>query len=66
MVDEAIAAFERVVQQNPNDACSHYHLGTLYARKKMRDRAVGEFMRAVQLDPNDKQSLEELQQLQGK
>ena len=43
MVDEAIEAFTRVADGQPDDAAAHYHLGVNYKHKGLDDLAIGEF-----------------------
>jgi tetratricopeptide (TPR) repeat protein len=51
MWEEALAAYIRSVEMEPDRSIWHYYLGTLYERTGQRDRALAEYERAVHLQP---------------
>lgn len=52
MIDDAINAYKKSIEIEPDNAHVHYRLGTLYAMKgKYRD-AADEYWMAVEIDPN--------------
>jgi tetratricopeptide (TPR) repeat protein len=51
MWKEALAAYIRSVEMEPDRSIWHYYLGTLYERTGQRDRALAEYERAVHLQP---------------
>ena len=52
-VDEAMAAFQRVVQDDPGHAGAWFNLGTIYLNKKMYPDAQRCLREAVRLNPQD-------------
>jgi tetratricopeptide (TPR) repeat protein len=51
--DEALHAFERSVQLNPNLAASRVALGRMYFRRNELDLAIPQLERALELNPDD-------------
>ena len=47
--DEAIECHERIIQEKPNFALAHYHLGYAYGFKGKHDREIEEYEKAIQL-----------------
>jgi tetratricopeptide (TPR) repeat protein len=50
-LDEAITAYRRAIEQNPNFYWSHYNLGEVLAKKGKLDEAITCFHRASELKP---------------
>ncbi|MBC8553522.1 MAG: tetratricopeptide repeat protein [Candidatus Brocadiales bacterium] len=51
MVDDAINAYKKSIEIEPDNARSHYSLGTLYAMKGKFSDAADEFWMAVEINP---------------
>jgi len=51
-LDEAIAAYERSIQLQPNNAFAHYCLGVVYHSKEMLDKASELYEKSIKLDQN--------------
>jgi tetratricopeptide (TPR) repeat protein len=51
--EEALTAFERVTQINPQEADAYFEMGRIFAKRKDRAPALAAFRRASQLEPND-------------
>src|SRR5262249_43041574 len=49
--DDAIAACNRLIQRNPNDAVAYANGGIAYENKGDHDRAISHYDQAVKLDP---------------
>jgi len=47
--DKAIECHERIIQEKPNFALAHYHLGYAYGFKERHDREIEEYEKAIQL-----------------
>jgi tetratricopeptide (TPR) repeat protein len=61
--DEAIKVFEEALRLNPQDAETHYKLGTLlYAHTTDTERAIYHIQEAAKLDPTLKNSLQKVEQ----
>ncbi|MEH2333191.1 tetratricopeptide repeat protein, partial [Nostoc sp.] len=52
-LDAAVAAYEKAIQLNPNDATAYYNLGNALRQQKKLDAAVAAYEKAIQLNPND-------------
>lgn len=50
--DQAISCLRRAIELAPDDAISHYALGTVYTAKKRWEAAVGEYKAALGIDPS--------------
>jgi tetratricopeptide (TPR) repeat protein len=51
--EEAIAAFQRAIDLDPEDAAPHNGLGNVYADLGRYEEAIAAFQRAIDLDPED-------------
>ncbi|HEY6290595.1 MAG TPA: tetratricopeptide repeat protein [Terriglobia bacterium] len=51
MYDQAIAAYQKLIAMNPNDATFHNGLGTTYASMDKIPEAQAEFQKAAELNP---------------
>jgi tetratricopeptide (TPR) repeat protein len=51
-LDDAIAAYTRAIDLDPNYALSHNGLGTVYRELGRLDDAIAAYKRAIELDPN--------------
>jgi len=52
MYDEAITAYHKAIELNPQYATAHYNLGlTYYYGKKMYDEAIAAYKKAIEIDP---------------
>ena len=47
--DKAIESHERIIQEKPNFALAHYHLGYAFGFRGRHDREIEEYERAIQL-----------------
>lgn len=54
-----------VVQQDPNDAEAHFHLGVLYRGQGLRNRALSAFRRVVELVPDHAEARHQLEELRS-
>ena len=52
-IDEAVAAWKKVLELDPDDARAHNNLGILIRKKGDLDGAIVEYRAALRLDPND-------------
>lgn len=52
--EEAIAAYQRALQANPETPNAHYHLGLIYKERGELIRAAAFFQRALEVDPADR------------
>jgi len=52
-MSDAIAAFRRAIEIDPNSAPSHWHLGAALAQTGAREEAIGHLQRSIDLDPNN-------------
>ena len=65
-LDEAIVAFRKTIQIDPNDAGTYCNLGlVLYAQGKL-DESIASCCKAIQLDPNNSAFQENLEIAQTK
>ena len=51
--DQAIAACDRAIQQNPRDANAFYNRGIEWRAKGDNDRAIADYNDAIRLNPKD-------------
>ena len=51
--DEALAAFQIVIKNNPTDGNSHFNIGLCYFKKDEINLATDHFQKAVELNPQD-------------
>ena len=51
--DEAIKAYEKAIEVNPNNADAHNNLGHTYSEKGMFDEAILAYKEAIAINPND-------------
>ncbi|MEO1404045.1 MAG: tetratricopeptide repeat protein, partial [Cyanobacteria bacterium J06635_1] len=51
--DEAISAYEKAIELDPDDATAHYNLGNTYKALKRYDEAISAYEKAIELDPDD-------------
>ena len=51
--EEALAAYEKAVQEAPNDAMVRLYLASALGRAERREEAVAEYEEALRLDPNN-------------
>jgi tetratricopeptide (TPR) repeat protein len=58
--DQAVEAFLRVIQEDPEHADAHYNLGTLYLEMKMPQDARRHLLRAVEIRPGHFDALNNL------
>ncbi|MDX1683575.1 MAG: tetratricopeptide repeat protein, partial [Phycisphaeraceae bacterium] len=59
-IDAAIAEFEQVLRNDPDDAITHARIGTLCAAAGQADRAIHHLKRAVELKPDNTDYLRRL------
>ena len=52
VLDAAVAAYQKAIQLNPNDADAYYNLGIALSDQKKLDAAVAAYQKAIQLNPN--------------
>lgn len=52
-LDEAVAEFERVLVDEPDDAATHQYLGLIAVEQADFERAIASYRRAVELTPDD-------------
>ncbi len=52
--EQAIAAYQRALQVNPEVPNAHYHLGLIYRERGELTRAAAFFQRALEVDPADR------------
>ena len=64
-VDEAQAAFQRVVEADPNHAGAWFNLGTIYLNKKSYAEARKSLSEAVRLNPQDADAWNNLGMVSG-
>ena len=50
---QAITAFERVIEINPNNTEVHNNLGLVYHNQGKYPQAISEFEKVIRLDPNN-------------
>jgi len=50
--EEAVLAFTRAIELNPNYEQAYNGRGTAYAKKGQYDRAIADYSKALELDPN--------------
>ncbi|MGD9581648.1 MAG: tetratricopeptide repeat protein, partial [Vampirovibrionia bacterium] len=58
-LDEAIEAFRKSIQLNPNEAKTHYNLGVVYQKLGYLDEAIAEFDKSEQINLNKNPQLKE-------
>ncbi|MEH2309798.1 tetratricopeptide repeat protein, partial [Nostoc sp.] len=51
-LDAAVAAYQKAIQLNPNDADAYNNLGNALGEQKKLDAAVAAYQKAIQLNPN--------------
>ena len=51
MYDEAIAAYQKAIEINPEYATAYSNLGLAYRKKGMNDEAIGAYEKAIELNP---------------
>jgi len=51
--EQAIGAYHRAIDLDPNDAYPHNGLGNVYDDQGKYEQAIGAYNRAIDLDPND-------------
>ena len=51
MLDKAIKEFKEVLELDPDDVKTHYHLGNAYADKGMFDEAISTYKKAIEKNP---------------
>ncbi len=61
--EQAIAAYERALQADPEAPNVHYHLGLIYKERGEFNRATAFFQRALEVSPTDKDARYWLDQL---
>ena len=52
-LDEAVAAFNTLLEQFPNDVDGHIGLGHAYERMSRYDEAIEAIKKAIEVDPTD-------------
>ncbi len=52
LYDEAIHAFESVIEENPKDVLAYNHLGAIYALRSMHKKAIESYQNGLKFDPN--------------
>ncbi len=52
MINKAIEEFKEVLELDPEDVETHYHLGNAYADNEMSDEAIQAFKKAIELKPD--------------
>lgn len=62
---EAITAYRRAAEINPNLPSAHFALGTAYAAAKQKDEAIAAFQKAAKLTPTDPQAMHAIGRLQA-
>jgi len=50
--DQAIAAYDKAIQRNPDYAEAYYGRGNAYEAKGDHDRAIADYDKAIQLNPD--------------
>lgn len=51
MINKAIEEFKEVLELDPDDVKTHYHLGNAYADKGMFDEAISTYKKAIEKNP---------------
>ena len=51
-INEAVAAFEKIVEENPTNANSQYNLGVAYERRDQYEKARERFEEAIKIKPD--------------
>ncbi len=51
MIDKAIEEFKEVLEIDPDDVETHYHLGNAYADKGMSDEAISMYKKVIEKNP---------------
>jgi len=49
--DDAIAAYDKALKENPDDADTHFKLGLIYGEKTKYDQAISQFRKTIRLKP---------------
>ena len=62
---DAIAVFQRNVQEYPQSSNVYDSLGEAYMKDGQKDLAIANYERSLQLDPKNKNAIEMLQRLRG-
>jgi protein O-GlcNAc transferase len=57
---DALAAFQKVAELSPNDACAHFNLGVVLKSAKQDEEAVTSYRRALVLKPDYAEALSNL------
>ncbi|MDX1921053.1 MAG: tetratricopeptide repeat protein [Candidatus Caenarcaniphilales bacterium] len=52
-LNEAVNLYKKVLQDNPNDAQSHFNLGTAYQEQNKFEEALQQYQTATRLDPKN-------------
>ena len=60
---DAIDAFRKALQLDPNSALSHWHLGAALAQTGAREEAIGHLQRSLDLDPTNRYARDDLDAL---
>ncbi len=61
MLREAIIAFNKCLEFDPDDIDSHFNLGVLYRQKGLLQQAQHEFSEVLRINPNDMEARNELE-----
>ncbi len=64
--DQAIAACDRAIQQNPRDANAFYNRGLAWESKNDLAQALTDFRNYARLTPNDPRGPRAIQRIEGK
>jgi tetratricopeptide (TPR) repeat protein len=59
--EEAVAVYRSVLEENPESADAHYHLGNIYETRGNPEQARYEWREAFRIDPNHAEAIRKLQ-----
>ena len=62
-MSDAIDAFRKALQLDPNSAPSHWHLGAALAQTGARQEAIGHLQRSLDIDPTNRYARDDLDTL---
>ncbi len=62
-MSDAIDAFRKALQLDPNSAPSHWHLGAALAQTGARQEAIGHLQRSLDIDPTNRYARDDLDAL---
>ncbi|MDJ0625626.1 MAG: tetratricopeptide repeat protein [Candidatus Caenarcaniphilales bacterium] len=62
-ITEAVTLYKQLIQEKPNDAQSHFNLGTAYQEQKRYALALQQYQKASKLDPSSSEFRNTVQQM---